>query len=119
VKAIEAAEKQRAEEPSKPALVAHLGDYYAALGNRAKAVPLIRNALALAPEDPDVLVNASQAYEALGMRAQSLPLLMEALSRGYSAEMVKRIPELARLITDKKFRWPEPSDKGRASSGRQ
>lgn len=102
-KAIELAEKRHKEDPANAELLANLGSDYAAIGDRAHSLPLIRQALALSPDEPVLLSRAAMAYELLGERAEAINLLIRALQRGYSYEFVERNPELAALRRDPKF----------------
>jgi serine/threonine-protein kinase len=110
-KAIELAEPLLAQNPSDAVLAASLGAYHAAVGDRERALILLRQAPVLAPDDANVLEAAGEGFEILGMRDKAIPLIMEALSRGYPAELVKRSPDLTRLVIDPRFRWLTPAAK--------
>jgi tetratricopeptide (TPR) repeat protein len=107
-KAIELAEAEYKNNSTNAGLDASLGLWLAAVGDRDQALTLLRKALALAPHERDALEAVGEGYEILGMRDKALPLILEALSRGFSADLLKRSPDLRQLINDSRFRWPEP-----------
>ena len=105
---IDMAEKLRMVEPRDPTLLADLGAYYAAVGNQAKALPLLRQALALSPEDPNILIRAGEGFELSGQRKEAIASIGKALDLGYSSKYVERSPELVDLRKDPKFLAREP-----------
>ena len=107
--AIDTAEKLRKVQPRGDAsLLAELGSYYAAIGNQAKALPLLRQALALSPGDPNILIRAGEGFELSGYREEAIASIGKALDLGYSALYVERSPELADLRKDPKFLARKP-----------
>ncbi len=97
------AEEQRAINPRDPKLLCDLADYYAMLGKRQKALPLLQDALALAPNDVQLMFSAGDTYEQLGRRDESLTLIGKALQHGFPLEVVERSPGLAKLNADPRF----------------
>jgi len=101
--AIALAEKFREEQPKDAMVVARLGSYYASIGDAAKSVPLLRQALALHPDDAQVLYKAAEGYELLHRRDEALKFMQQALRAGYSLDYIRREPELAALRADPRF----------------
>ena len=81
-----------------------LGLMYSKWKLRAKAMPRIEAALALAPEDPSVLVCAGEAYENLGDRSRALELVKKALVRGWTLAELENDPGQQKLLRDPRFR---------------
>jgi serine/threonine-protein kinase len=102
-KAIALAEEQRKRVPKDADLLADLGGYYAALGDASKAIPIVRQALALSPESPSVNFRAAEAYELLRRREDALRWIRKAIDLGYSLDYIQRSPELALLRSDPRF----------------
>ena len=102
-KAIDLGEAARAKSGKDPELLATLAYNYAAIGNAAKSLMLIRQALALAPGNPSVQYRAGDAYETLGRRGDAIPLIAAALGQGYSANEFEQNPQLAALRADPAF----------------
>ncbi|MBL8230208.1 MAG: tetratricopeptide repeat protein [Bryobacterales bacterium] len=102
-KAIALAEEQRKRLPKDADLLADLGGYYAAIGDAEKAMPLVRQALALGPESPSINYRAAEAYELLQRREEALRWIRKAIELGYSLDYIQRSPELALLRADPRF----------------
>ena len=100
---IDLAEQQRKEHPRSPILLARLGSFYAAVGTVDRALPLLRQAVALSPEDPDLLVAAGEGFEIIGDRREALEAIGKALELGFSPRYVERDPDLLELRKDPKF----------------
>jgi tetratricopeptide (TPR) repeat protein len=76
-------------------------EYYAGLGNVARARELSKLALSAAPENPRVLYKAGVLNETtFGDRAAALDLLNRALDRGSARKELERDPSLAQLRAD-------------------
>ena len=103
LRAIELAEAFRKDRPKDALLLARLGSFYASIGEPAKSLPLVRQAVALDPASSQVLYKAGEAYELLHHRDDALRFLGQALHAGYSIEYVRREPELAALRADPRF----------------
>jgi tetratricopeptide (TPR) repeat protein len=112
-KAIELGEAARAKSSNDPELLATLGYNYAAIGNTAQSLILIRQALALAPGNPSVQYRAGDAYETLGRRGDAIPLFAAALGQGYSANEFERNPGLGALRADPAFAAARAREKGK------
>jgi eukaryotic-like serine/threonine-protein kinase len=102
-KAIELAEVTRKETPEDPLLLAVLGGYYAAVGSEDQALPLLRQAVALATDNPDVLFRAGEGYEILHQRAPAIRFIAKSIALGYHETELQRSPELAVLRADPNF----------------
>ena len=103
LKAISLAEDESRKQPDDATLLAQLGSYYATIDMADKSLPLLRQAAALAPENPQVLYRAAEGYELLHQRDQALYWIGKALEKKYSLEALKRNPEMAALIADRRF----------------
>lgn len=102
-RAAELAEKERERDPRNARLLVNMSGFYAALGDKARSVPLLRQALALSPDNRDVAFRAAETYEQLGNREEALRLLRKTLALGYPPEFVRRSPELAGVRADPRF----------------
>jgi tetratricopeptide (TPR) repeat protein len=102
-KAIELAEVYRKDRPRDAEVTANLGSYYASLGDAAKSIPLVKQALSLEPENPGVLFRAAESFEILHDRDQALHWIRKAVDRGFSLGYINRSPELAGLRSDPRF----------------
>lgn len=102
-RAAKMAEEQRKVNPRDPKLLCDLADYYAMLGKREQALPLLDEALALAPNNVQLMFSAGDTYEQLGRREESLTWIGKALERGYPIVEVERSPGLAKLRADPRF----------------
>jgi eukaryotic-like serine/threonine-protein kinase len=103
LKAIALAEEERRKKPDDATLLAQLGSYYATIGMADQSLPLLRQAVALEPDDPQVLYRAAEGYELLHRRDDALYWIGKALGKRYSLEALKRNPEMAALIADRRF----------------
>jgi len=102
--AIRKGEEQLAINPHDPQVIAHLADCYAALGERTRALSLVKQALSLTPADVDLMARAGGAYEQLGMRDSALAWIGRAFDLGYSRSQVESLPEMDSLINDPRYR---------------
>ena len=93
----------RKQTPNDPFLLAYLGSYYAALGMEHDAMPLLKQAAALAPDKPDVLYQVVIGYERLNRREQALQSLDKAIEGGVAPRLVQQLPELASLRSDPRY----------------
>lgn len=103
-KAIALAEETRKTTPNNVTVIVRLGAYYASVGDAAKSIPLLRQAIALDPSGATTLLQAGEAYELLGRREDALRWIGKALELGTAPEFVNRTPGLARLRTDPRFK---------------
>jgi len=110
-KAIVLAEPVLKSTPNDPRLLGNLASYEALLGNREKALGLIRRAIALRPDSPDVANRAVAVYEFLKERNEAMKWAAKAIQNGYSFETLKNDPELAGLRTDPRFKKLEELEK--------
>ena len=101
--AVRLAEAERTVTPKDAILLSRLGDYYAALNDAARAIPLVRQALALQAESPEVVYTAAEAYEILHCREDALRWMKEAIRLGYPISYIERSPELSGLRADPRF----------------
>ncbi len=81
-----------------------LGLLYSKWTLRAKAIPRIEAALALAPDDPAILSSAGEAYDNFGNRSRALELVKQALVRGWTLAELKNDPGQQKLLLDPHFR---------------
>ncbi len=102
-KAIDLAEQEHQRSPQDATLISNLGSYYATLNMPEKSLPLLRQAAALEPDNPQVLFRAGEGFELLHQRDEALRWIGKALEKKYSLEMLKRNPEMAALVADKRF----------------
>ncbi len=102
-KAIELAEAEHQKNRADPELLVALADFYASVGNAAAALPLLRQALALAPDNLSVAYEAGETYETLGQRDKAVSFVARAVANGYRAYEVERNPDLAALRADPAF----------------
>jgi eukaryotic-like serine/threonine-protein kinase len=118
-KAIALAEAERTRQPRRAPLLAALAGMYASAGDAAHALPLIKQALAIAPDNPNVAYRAGTAYETLGQRAEAIPLIASALAKGYNSAEFQYNPELAGLRKDAAFLAVLHAANAKADSERQ
>jgi serine/threonine-protein kinase len=102
-KTIELAEALRAAKPREAYLLADLGEAYAHLGDEGQALPLLRQAMALAPEDSDILRECGTAFELLRHRDEALQAISAALDNGLSITQLEKDRDLAELCKDPKL----------------
>jgi tetratricopeptide (TPR) repeat protein len=114
-KAIELAEVARKETPADAQLLANLGGYYAEIGQSARSLPLLRQAVARAPGNPSVLYGAGDGYEVLHHRDDAINLIARSLALGYHANQLERSPELASLRGDPNFEDALKSEQAKVS----
>lgn len=76
-----------------------LGLAYAKQGQRAKALPHIEAAMALAPGDSQVLVNSIEAYAMIGDEAAALRLMQQARKGHVSVSDLKLDPDMQSLLS--------------------
>jgi tetratricopeptide (TPR) repeat protein/tRNA A-37 threonylcarbamoyl transferase component Bud32 len=103
-KAIALSADLRKQTPHDPDLLADVGGYYAAIGMEDDSVRLLKQAAALAPDKPDVLYQVAVGYERLHRRDQALLWIDKAIAGGISAQLVERVPELASLRADPRYK---------------
>jgi len=101
--AIDLAEAARKKNREDTELLVALADDYAAVGNSAAALPLLRQALALAPDNLSVAFDAGVTYETLGERDKAISLVARAVANGYQAYELARNPDLTALRADPAF----------------
>lgn len=99
-KAAALAEEERKRTPDDSYTISMLAKYYASLQDEARALPLLRKAIALAPKDPDITERVAEGYEVLGRRQEALEFLTKALQLGYSANYAKTSPTFKSLRRD-------------------
>lgn len=102
-KAIALGEAALKKDRDDPELLVALADDYASAGDSANALPLLRQALALAPDNLSVAYEAGATYETLGKRNQAVPLVARAVAKGYHAYDLETDPDLAALRDDPAF----------------
>ncbi|MBN1827257.1 MAG: protein kinase [Candidatus Eisenbacteria bacterium] len=98
------AEERRRKHPKDARLIAHIAEYYDALGEPERALPLVENAIALAPDDVEVMFHAAHTYEKLGHRDQALEWIGRAVRNGYDVSLIEETPGLRDLTADPRYR---------------
>ncbi len=101
--AIGLAEKALRERPKDAGILATLGNYYAAINDAAKSLPLLRQAVALDPRNPSVLFMVLEGNEHLHLRNEALRYVPRAIESGYPIGYLKRTPSLAALRSDPRY----------------
>ena len=96
-KAVEIAQRVRANEPHPAEIDAALAIYFAKLGEAAHARESAALAVKGGTENAAVRFQAAEALALVGDNDAALQELKEALVLGYSVEEVKRSPELEKL----------------------
>jgi len=86
--------------PRDPDVHSRLALLYAQKKMRDKALVRVQTALALAPDDPDVLENVGETYKVLGDRKLAAQYIRRSLEKGYSLDMLKSDPELAKFLSE-------------------
>jgi len=102
-RAVARAEERLTHNPRDPTVLSRLATYYASLGDRAKAVEMIEQAVALAPANATVCYRAVQVYEDTGQRENALLWLGKALDLKFLRVIVEANPELGRLVADPRY----------------
>jgi serine/threonine-protein kinase len=102
--AAQMAEEKRKMNTQDSEVISDLAGYYSVLGERAKALPLIRQMLVLAPDNSEIIFRAGQIYERLGERDLALSWIKKSLEGGYPRAKIERDPWLRELCADKRFR---------------
>ncbi len=103
LKAIELALELRKAQPKDPGITVNLGNYYASVGDRAKALPLLAQAGELAPGDPNIMAHVGSGLERIGHRPEAIRAICQALKFGYSKQYLASDPELTSLLRDPHF----------------
>lgn len=102
-RATEMAEEQRAVNPQDLGVVSDLAEYYAILGKRIMALPLVEQALTAEPDNIEIMVTAGLVYEELGERDMALQWIAKGLENGYPISLIETLPELQQLLADPRF----------------
>jgi tetratricopeptide (TPR) repeat protein/predicted Ser/Thr protein kinase len=103
-KAISLAEELRKQTPTEPYLLADIGGYYAALGERSRSEPLLRQAGARSSGDAEILYEVATGYEILHQRDIALMWMEKAIAAGMLPQFLERIPRLSALRADPRYR---------------
>jgi tetratricopeptide (TPR) repeat protein/5-carboxymethyl-2-hydroxymuconate isomerase len=101
--AIDLAKQEFAVNSRDPQLLRNLADYYVMIGDRAKSLSYLDQALAESKADKDALFSAALVYDRLGDTGAALEWLGKALRAGYSTQMVLAQPDLDNLHGDPRF----------------
>ncbi len=102
-KSIQLGEELLKTEPKNTSLLADIGVMYAAIGDFAKSLPMVRQAAALDPENGQILFSAGVAYELMKKRPEALEWIGAALRHGFPKKSVESAQELASLRTDSRY----------------
>ena len=103
-RAIELAEQNLRNNPNDVYILSDQANYYAKLGNREKAIYLIKKTELQKEIDIDVMFTLASTYELLNERNLALSWIEKALKNGYSIKIVEHTPEFKKLILDTKFK---------------
>lgn len=101
--AIRIAEEERRKNPQTASLLSHLADFYAMIGDSARALPLVERAVSLPPGNPDVMARAGEVYEQLGHRDKAIEWLKKAVDNGFPLATLERNPALDSLRADRRM----------------
>jgi serine/threonine protein kinase/tetratricopeptide (TPR) repeat protein len=99
-RALHLAEEELAKNPNDPQIIAQLARYHILLGDQAKGLDEIAQALKMAPSDIWVLLKNIQVYELAKQRDRALESLHKYIDQGGSKEAVLSDPDLAGLMKD-------------------
>jgi tetratricopeptide (TPR) repeat protein len=102
-KAMELGEQERRIDATNGRLVIELADCAAMLGDKARALTLVDEALRLAPGNSQVQYMAADVYETLRDRDAALRWLGTALRAGYQRAELERSPSFERLRADPRY----------------
>jgi len=81
----------------------YLATYYAMLGDRARALGAIEEALRLAPSDADTMLNAAHVYGQLGDGDQEISWLQKAVAAGCDIAEVRDSPYFDNVRENPRF----------------
>lgn len=102
-RAIELAQRQLDINPKDPALLAHSALWRAKLGEREAALAGITKALQHSEDNGSLIFESALVYELCGQRERALAAVKAALQAGFSAEEIRKEPELAKLRRDPQY----------------
>jgi tetratricopeptide (TPR) repeat protein len=102
-KALQLAERERANIPNDPQVVRMVAFYLARLGNKQRALEGIGQAIALAPDNIHTLYRAGFLYEIAGERERAIAAFERVIGAGYPARELCTHPDLADLRRDPRF----------------
>lgn len=103
-RAKELAEARLAINPTDATIIVSLAAYHQELGDRDKALALLRQGIALQSKEVSVIFSIGHVYEQLGQRDEALQWLGKALVEGYSLVKMENVPGLEKIIADERFR---------------
>lgn len=103
-KAIALASARLDVNPRDSGVLVDIATYYSALGKRPEAESYISKALeGPGSRDPDLLFRAAIVYNDLGESDEAITFLSKAISAGYSVKLIRSVPALEGLHSNKKF----------------
>jgi serine/threonine-protein kinase len=102
-RAAKRAEDRLKINPRDAEVLADLSGYCARLGERRKALSLIKRALHLGRDNVLVMAFAGLTYEETGQRELALKWLGQALQNGYALSEIEHEPGLRKLLKDGRF----------------
>ncbi len=97
--AIEKALSQLKVNPNNPEILADLGGYYSQVGDSAKAVKYVSDALQMNTEDIRIRRQAVSVYEKMGMREEALRWIDSSMITDIESQ-----PEFEGLAADPRYR---------------
>lgn len=96
-KAIDAGLKALAVNSRDAARMGRIALYYAKKGDNIRAAEFIRRARSIDPSDGSIVYAQAVVAWLAGDQQEARPALQEALSKGYSSQIVRSDPELAKM----------------------
>jgi len=97
-------EQERRVDAKNGRVVIALADCAAMLGDKARSLTLVDEALRLAPDDSEVQYMAGDVYETLGDRDAALGRLDAAFRAGYQRGEIEVSPSFERLRADPRYK---------------
>jgi tetratricopeptide (TPR) repeat protein/TolB-like protein/tRNA A-37 threonylcarbamoyl transferase component Bud32 len=104
LKAADLGRRQLGVNPRDAEVLLNLANYHAELKDSLQARQYLQQGMQLAGTDGYLLFLVATAYQELGDSNRSLAWLRRAVDAGYSREEIARVPELASLRQDPRFK---------------
>jgi serine/threonine protein kinase/tetratricopeptide (TPR) repeat protein len=101
--AIKLAEDSLKVNRRDPEVLRNLADYYVTVGERARGLEYLDQALAYGKMDKEILFGAAIVYNRLGETGMALEWLRKALLAGYSLTTVRESPDFDNLRGDSRY----------------
>jgi tetratricopeptide (TPR) repeat protein/predicted Ser/Thr protein kinase len=98
-KAVELAEGELKVNPHDPDVLSSLANYYSMLGERAKALARLGQALQYGHNDKEILIDAASVYNHLGENGLAVEWLAKAVQAGYRTDKIRSEHEFDNLAS--------------------